>query len=242
MSSRELIRQAALPLSALVLANDDDAVVVNRVLASHGFNVARAADAGIAVELCRKERFDLAVYGYDIDGALELAGIRRPSSRPRVAVGLFPEKEVRKPAGTRLHFIVRKPFTGDLFAKTVKAAYGPIAADRRASFRHQVNIPVSSCTLLHRGELRSLHGGIVVNLSQTGMCLQTMEMLPQTASIELDFVVPGTQLTVRVTGTVLWAHASGRGGIKFTHVDSEEQRKLEDWLDSMLPGPDVLLR
>lgn len=237
MSSRELIRPNKLttsPLSALVLANRDHAILMTRVLESHGFKVTRSVSADSAEELCKRQRFDLAVYDHDVNGALELTGARHLSSRPRVAVGLYPLTRTSRASQDRLHFVVHKPFTADLFAKTIKAAYGPIAADRRVSFRHQVDV-AASCSLLHRGEVRKVEGTRIVNLSCTGVCLQAPEMLPQAAEVELSFQLPSSQITVRLAGMVIWAHASGRAGIKFTQLDPEEQRKLEDWLDSLLP-------
>ncbi len=121
-------------------------------------------------------------------------------------------------------------------AKTVTATYGPIAAERRAGFRLQVNIAASECTMLHRGELRSLAGVRLVNLSHTGLCLEAAEMLPQGAIVEVSFTVPQSQVRVELVGAVMWTHASGRGGIKFNQPDPEELAKFEDWLDSVLPN------
>jgi hypothetical protein len=141
-----------------------------------------------------------------------------------------------------LHFVVRKPLMGDLFARTVKAAYGPIAADRRVSFRHQVNIAVSSCMLGLEGERRSLDPARIVNISQTGMCLETAEMLPQNAGVAVSFSPPQRPFYLRLMGTVIWAHASGRAGVKFGPLKAEDQRNLEDWLDSLLPSSEIFMQ
>jgi hypothetical protein len=234
--------QAAPHLSALVLSGNAEAVLVNRVLESHGFRVERAQNAKAAETLCRGERFDLAVYDHSVTGAIELAGPRCPTSRPRVTVGILPPAGASEGASKRLHFVVRKPFTSDLFARTVKAAYGPIAADRRVSFRHNVRIAVSSCRLDHHGSMRSISGAQIVNISQTGMCLQSEEMLPQNAGLALDFTVPHRQLALHVQGRVMWSHASGRAGVKFGQLKPADLRNLEDWLDSLLPNSEKFLK
>ncbi|HKW77109.1 MAG TPA: PilZ domain-containing protein [Terriglobales bacterium] len=234
--------QPAPRLSALVLSDNTEAVLVNRVLESHGFRVERAQNAKAAETLCRGERFDLAVYDHSVSGAMELAGPRCPTSRPRVTVGILPAAGTAESVSRRLHFVVRKPFSSDFFARTVKAAYGPIAADRRVSFRHQARIAVSSCTVDHHGERRSISGAQIVNISQTGMCLQTQEMLPQNAGLELGFAVPQRSIGLQVRGTVMWAHASGRAGVKFAQLKPADQRNLEDWLDSLLPNPEMFLK
>lgn len=234
--------QPAPHLSALVLSGTAEAVLVNRVLESHGFRVERVQNAKAAETLCRGERFDLAVYDHSVTGAMELAGPRCPTSRPRVTVGILPSAGASERYSKRLHFVVRKPFSSDLFARTVKAAYGPIAADRRVSFRHQVRIAVSSCTLDHHGSMRKISGTEIVNISQTGMCVQSAEMLPQNSGLELDFTVPHRQIALHVKGMVMWSHVSGRSGVKFGQLKAADQRNLEDWLDSLLPTSEKFLK
>ena len=226
---------AAAPLSALVLAHTDQAALVERILGSQGFVVSCAPTAIAAKKLCAHQRFDLAVYDQDVKGALELALPNTLPSQPRVIIGLMRAGDPVQVPGMRLHFVLQKPFNGQLLAKTVTATHGPIAAERRAGFRLPVNIPASECTLLHRGELRSLAGVRLVNLSHTGLCLEASEMLAQGAIVEVSFTLPQSQHQVALVGTVMWTHVSGRGGIKFNPAHPEEQGKFEDWLDSMLP-------
>ena len=58
-------------------------------------------------------------------------------------------------------------------------------------------------------------------------------MLPQSASVDVAFALPSTQFHVRMSGTVVWAHASGRAGVKLTRVHRDDQQLLEDWVDGM---------
>ena len=221
-------------LSALVLSNPESATLVESVLAAHGFQVVSAHDAATAMDLCKRQRFDLAVYDTEISGTLGFAGNGSPAFLPRVAIGLLPATE--RPISARLHFLVRKPIGAELLSRTVKAAFAPIAADRRASLRQQVSVSASECNLFHYGERRMVEGSRVVNLSLTGMCLHAQEMLPQGASVEAAFTLPGTDLVVRTVGKIVWAHSSGRCGVQFDRLNSPEQQKLEDWLDAVLPG------
>jgi len=220
-------------LSALVLSNPENATLVKSVLVAHGFQVVNADDATAAMDLCKRQRFDLAVYDTEISGTLGLAGNGSPAFLPRVAIGLLPATD--QPISARLHFLVRKPVGKELFSRTVKAAFAPIAVDRRASLRQQVSVSASECTLFHHGGRRKTEGVRIVNLSLTGMCLHAQEMLPQGASIEAAFTLPGTGLLVRTVGRIVWAHSSGKCGVQFDRLNSGEQQKLEDWLDAVLP-------
>jgi hypothetical protein len=221
-------------LSALVLSNPESATLVKSILVAHGFHVLNADNAGVAMDLCKRQRFDLAVYDTEVSGTLGLVGNGSPAFLPRVAIGLLPATD--RPISARLHFLVRKPVGKELFSRTVKAAFAPIAADRRASLRQQVSVPASECAVFYHGGRRNLEQVRVVNLSLSGMCLHAPEMLPQGASIEAAFALPGTDRMVRTVGRIVWAHSSGRCGIQFEQLNPSEQQKLEDWLDAVLPG------
>jgi c-di-GMP-binding flagellar brake protein YcgR len=90
--------------------------------------------------------------------------------------------------------------------------------------------------------MRSISGAQIVNISQTGMCLQSEEMLPQNGGLALDFTVPHRQLVLQLRGIVMWSHASGRAGVKFSELKPADQRNLEDWLDSLLPNSEKFLK
>jgi hypothetical protein len=230
------------PLSALVLSTDIHASATSaRMLESHGFAVSKTDNAVLARELCRRKRFDLAIYDHDNCNELELAGGSTLFGTPRVVLGLIGSNRITQPLGRRVHFVVQKPFTGDLFRKTLKAAYGAIASSRRLSSRHEVCIDATSCCLIHREERRALKTATIINISHSGMCVQTGEMLPQEANIRLSFSIPGGETIVQASGTVIWAHASGRAGIKFVGLSPEAQPHFGDWLDSLSPSCEDLL-
>lgn len=217
--------------SALLLANAIHGAMVKRILLSYGFDVLHLPNAPAASQLSKQKRFDLAFYDEDVRGALELADYSNASLH-RVAIGLLREGRSSS-AGARLHFVMRKPLNIELVDKAVKAAFAPIAADRRASFRHEANIQNVSCRLHHLENSYDLHGVSVVNLSLTGVCIHTNEMLPQHSRIEFVVPLPLPYGPVHLFGRVIWSHASGRSGVKFTNVKPSDQRKLEDWVDSM---------
>ncbi|HEY1525343.1 MAG TPA: PilZ domain-containing protein [Candidatus Angelobacter sp.] len=234
--------QPASPLSALVLSTDIHASTTSaRMLESHGFRVSTTDNAVLARELCKGKRFDLAVYDQDSSHDLDAAGGSTLFGTPHVVLGLIGSNRAGQPLGKRIHFVVQKPFTSDLFRKTLKAAYGAIAASRRLSSRHEVCIDSISSCLIHRGERRALKTATIMNISHGGMCVQTGEMLPQEANIQLSFSIPGGETIVETTGTVIWAHASGRAGIKLVGLSPEAQPHFGDWLDSLSPRPEDLL-
>jgi hypothetical protein len=234
--------QSASPLSALVLSTDTHASTTStRMLESHGFAVSKTDNAVLARELCRRKRFDLAVYDQDSSHELDAARGSTLFGTPHVVLGLIGSNRAGQLLDKRIHFVVQKPFTSDLFRKTLKAAYGAIVLSRRLSSRHDVCINSISSFLIHRGERQALKTATIMNISHGGMCVQTREMLPQDAKIQLRFSIPGGETIVEATGTVIWAHASGRAGIQLVGLSPEAQPYFGDWLDSLSPRPEDLL-
>jgi PilZ domain len=229
-------------LSALVLSSDNHAVTTCvKTLESHGFSVSKTDSTKVAGELCRGKRFDVAIYDQDNSETPDLPEGSAVFSTPHVVLGLVTPDRIKHARGKRIHFTVQKPFTSDFFSKTLKAAYGSIASSRRLSSRHQVCIPAITSSVAHRGEKRSLEAVTIVNVSHTGMCLQATEMLPQEGSIQLRFVLPSCQTIVQAAGTVIWAHGSGRAGIKLSALTPDSQAPFNDWLESMSRSADELL-
>ena len=223
---------SAVPLAAL-LSSDDGVIrsLCGRILESNGFNVTMAANAEMAARLCSRARFYLAIYDQDCSGVLELAGTRMPLSAPRVVIGLIRADKMDELMGKRIQFVVQKPFTSNIMARTIRAAYGPITWERRLNFRHTVSIATLSCTCTYQGEARSLQNATIINISRTGLCLQAGAMLPQSAELKVRFPLPGGEI-IQASGEVIWCHLSGRAGICFTDVGSAPQ--FEAWLNSML--------
>lgn len=234
------MRISTSPLSALLLCDSSAARSTTRVLESYGFKVSTPATACEARTICRHTRFDLALYDEDSSEALELAA-NEPQSSARVVIMLTKPDAVRRVALRRFHFVVQKPFTRDLLAKTVKATFGVIARERRSSYRHQVSLAASDCRLTNSGEDKALNRVTIVNISRTGMCIDAGETLPQEAGVEVSFTTKGAEGALQLKGVVVWSHASGRAGIQLSKLDSEMQHKFEAWLRAILPPTDNFL-
>lgn len=229
------------PLSAFILsANPFTVQATKRVLESHRFRVTTLEQAAAPVELCRRSRYDLAVYDEDYATANEMTVNEFPNA-PHVVLKLVGRNKVHQSPDKRFHFLMQKPFTGDLLAKTIRAAYGLVALGRRASFRRQVSITASSSRVIHESNTNHLDSVQIINVSSAGMCIETPRMLPQGARIDLSFPARELGATINVTGTVAWAHISGRAGIKLVKENSLQERAFETWLASILPGTDEFL-
>ena len=224
------------PFSALLLSSDPATVTTTqKILEDNGVSVKRVESALAAEQLIKTAKFDLGILDHDLPGALSLAAARSTFANPKMIFALLRANQVKEVQGKSVHFVVQKPFTTDLFARSLRAASGPMIRDRRLAFRHVVKIVPATSLLLQEQSNQQLHSVNILDLSQAGMCVQTMEILGQGSSVQIDFHLPDTRELIHVTGTVMWTRASGRTGVKFTHVPPEELKTLVSWLDSKLP-------
>lgn len=142
--------------------------------------------------------------------------------------------------GQRVHLTLPKPLSPALFGKGLRAAYSTMAQERRASLHYAVEAEASLAELTNKGEHQMLAYARVLNISRTGMCLETKFMLPQNAGVHVSFNLPQNGGLVDLAGTVVWAKSSGQSGIKFTNVSGLAQKRLEDWLQSKVPNEFVV--
>ena len=224
------------PFSALVVCSDPGPLgVMHKVLEENGVNVKLAATAAAAGQLMKPGKFDLVILDNDVPEALELAHLRVATTIPKMVFAIVRGVKEREVQDKRVHFIVQKPFTSDLFARTIRASYGPMLRERRAGYRHHVQIVPVACTITHDAEQRTLPRVTILDLSQTGYCLQTNEIPPQHATVRIEFQLPDNSALIHASGSVMWTQASGRTGVKFSNIPVAERASLNAWLESILP-------
>jgi DNA-binding response OmpR family regulator len=224
------------PFLALLVSTDSGTLTVGqKILEEHGVSVKVVATVAAAEQLIKTTKFDLGVFDHDVPEALNLAVWRGASTNPRMVFAMVRGANLNEVRGKRVQFVVQKPFTADLFARTLRAAYGAMIRDRRVAFRHPVQIKPSTSALILKQGNQNLQSSMIVDVSQTGLCIQTQEILPQGATLQIDFQLPDNSEVIHAVGTVMWTRASGRTGIRFTQVSASEQKALIAWLDGMLP-------
>jgi DNA-binding response OmpR family regulator len=223
------------PFSALLVCADAvPLAVAHKSLEAYGMTVKIVPTAEAAEKLIKTCKFDLGIFDHDIPDALDFAVSRSNSANPKMVFAMLRGDHLNDVRGKRVHFVLQKPFTTDLFVRSLRAAYGTMIRDRRVAFRHPVEIKPAKAILIGEGGNQALNA-TVMDMSQGGLCINAMEILPQNATVQIDFALPGSQEIIHVTGTVVWTRASGRTGVSFSHIPPEEQKLLSSWLDSKLP-------
>lgn len=198
-------------------------------------NIHAASSVSEAEQILHNTRFDLAICDFDVPRACELA-LLQPSTRWRgITVGLMPTARLDQSSHKRIQLRLPKPVSVDMLVRSLKASYTSMAQQRIANYRHTVPVRLVAGTLNHRGWQRTLHQVNVLNVSQTGLCLNATEPLPHGASLAMSLALPESATSLHASGNVVWSHSSGRAGIAFERSACPEMKKLQERLNTWLP-------
>jgi len=94
---------------------------------------------------------------------------------------------------------------------------------QRQHYRHMVS-PLAYVRVDHA------NGGILRDLSESGLGVQAVAPLHTDQVVHLRFDLLRPRLRIETTGQVIWADRSGQAGIRFLDLGAETQRDLKDWL------------
>jgi hypothetical protein len=122
-----------------------------------------------------------------------------------------------------------------MLVRSLKASYTSMAQQRIATYRHTVPVKLVTGTIKHRGWQRPLHQVNVLNMSQTGLCLNAVEPLPHGASVTMNLSLAESSFSMHATGNVVWTHTNGRAGVAFERSACPEMKKLQERLNAWLP-------
>jgi PilZ domain len=220
--------------SALLLSAEASSLsVLKKVLEDYGINTQSAGDVADLSQMLRRRRFDIAVLDNDLAQAAP-DSCELPSRWNGMVIVLHSRGPIafdRK----RIHLIIPKPVTPGLLSRGLKALYTTMARQRLATYRHQVGVKLAYARLFYHGIPESMDRAIVVNISQTGLCLSAPKTLPAGSVVSASVPLPDGKEPVNISGTVVWSDPSGLSGIKFHRLPGFEQKKLQDHLNPRLP-------
>jgi hypothetical protein len=94
---------------------------------------------------------------------------------------------------------------------------------QRQHFRH----PLGSLAYVR---LDHANGGIIRNISQSGVAIQAVGRLHVGQVIHLRFDLLRPKVRIDATGQVAWANEFGQAGISFLNLPPRPQRALKEWL------------
>ena len=113
-------------------------------------------------------------------------------------------------------------------ADTLQSTERPPTSERRIHWRQRVLL---SCV-----ELGEDNGGIILNISQSGLALQAVEELVEDELPTIRFQLSQSHTWVEAKGRIAWRSPSNKtAGIKFVDLPEESRRQIRTWIDSFAP-------
>src|SRR3954464_15006501 len=216
---------------ALLCSPDPQIVTaLQRILNSSGIELEVCTQPETAFIRLKQQKFD--AFFVDCDdmplGAELLQALRSaPSNRTAIAFALLNgATTIHKAYAWGANFTLDKPLTVELTMRTLRAAAGLIARERRRYFRQEVCTKVR--LWVRSGSRDAEHSALMTNLSETGMLLSQAQ-LKAGAKLRFHFTLPWSEIEVDGTGLVTWADA-GYAGIRMA-MPKPTRRALEDWVN-----------
>jgi GAF domain-containing protein len=105
----------------------------------------------------------------------------------------------------------------------------PSLRTRRLRVRQKVHTPAyASLNGSASGQVLDLSE--IVDISESGMAIQTSFPLQVQRRVNLCLDLTATRACIHTTGEVVWSDRSGRVGIRFPQMQDEALRQLKEWL------------
>jgi TonB family protein len=103
-------------------------------------------------------------------------------------------------------------------------AQAPRPSDHRANPRVNVHS-------LAYVELGDANAGLILNISETGMAIQAVQMLTSDNLPQMQFRLPKTETMIQVSGKVVWQIKSKKEvGIEFTALPEQARQTIRKWI------------
>jgi hypothetical protein len=79
-------------------------------------------------------------------------------------------------------------------------------------------------------KLDQMNGGIIRDLTQSGVAIQAVTPLEPGEEVNLRFDLLSPRVRAETRGRVAWSDANGQGGVQFVDLAPRTQRALRDWI------------
>lgn len=106
---------------------------------------------------------------------------------------------------------------------------GAVLAPRKQRRHHRQKIQTLAYV-----NLDEANGGVIRDLSESGLAVQAVAALRVNQQVQLRFDLLSPRLRVETTGRIAWANASGQAGVEFLTLSRRSRRLLREWLFTQL--------
>ena len=168
-----------------------------------------------------------------------LLDVVRSSPSNRSAVTFVVLGTERRSRPLHPNFVLHRPLTNALLARTLKAAIGLIVRDYRRYFRCPIEVPATI----------QISGGPqipceLMNISEGGLALNKCIPLGLGTLVGTRFELPDLLGEFQVEAHVCWSDNRSRVGVHFSSILPEQKVRLQLWLSEQIEErfPDPIMR
>lgn len=227
-------------MNSLILSRDANAIgLLRRVLGDKGITIEACTGSEQFSEMVAARKFDAVFVDCDdVAGANETFRQMRgvPSNRKTIGFAIVNGVTTLQQAFEMgANFILDKPLSTDRVTRSLRAAQGLMAHERRRYYRH----PVATSVHITLGTDTYEHLGTTVNLSEGGLAVKFEKKTNIGMPVKYRFKLPETDLWIEGKGDIAWV-AAGLSGIKFGVMSTKLRAAMQEWISKKLNGPEIL--
>ena len=227
-------------MNSLILSRDDNAIgLLRRVFGDSGITVEACTGSEQFGEMVTSRKFDCVFVDCDdVAGATEtFRQIRAvPSNRKTIAFAIVNGVTTLQQAFEMgANFVLDKPLSAERLSRSLRAAQGLMAHERRRYYRH----PVATSVHVTLGAETYEHLGTTVNLSEGGLAMQLEKKTNIGIPVRFRFKLPDTDTWIEGKGEIAWV-ANDLSGIKFNVMSAKLRTAMQEWISKKLSGPELL--
>jgi hypothetical protein len=217
----------------LLLSNDIQLIeVISQVAQEMAIHLEPCCDAQLAMGRLCHVKFEGVMVDLDFEGGIEFLGRVRTltSNRSAVSFAILGQRLIHADAFQGgVDVVIERPLCTDAIHRVLKASYPLMVREKRRYFRFPLQVEVA----VARG--RGTEFKVTsLNLSESGICLNSAEPLGVGDKLRLRLRLPGEPRLLNLLGQVCWSEATGRVGVQFSNLNPGVAHALRTWLAQRL--------
>jgi CheY-like chemotaxis protein len=213
---------------SLVVSRDPEILgIINLLMSEIDMAVEVVSELPKAIQSLKDRRYDALIVDcdQDKDGFELLMKVREEERNQKlVAVGITSDVAANQAVfDSGATFVLNKPLPVEDARRILKISNGVITR----AVRRFMRLPVDSLAIVSVDDRQE---GIILNISQKGLAVQTTDALTVGQIVYVSFLLPDTFNLIEGAMNVAWVDVSGRAGLEFRALEAREQEMLSDWV------------
>ncbi len=226
-----------MPLKLMIVDDDPQALdLIRAVVEPLGYKTVALENSREALKRIDKEKID----GVFVDARMPVLDgfeltrcVRNSSSNAAVPIvmitGCDDVETMRKGFSAGVTFFLGKPVIPAKLRGLMKAIYSAVLREKR----RYVRLPLRTAVRCRAGSKQFESG--CVNISESGMLLENSGGLGVGVELWLEFIVPGTQGSLKSRAQIVRRDPEGQIGVRFTDPAREDLQAIQTYVAGNTP-------